>query len=392
MSFCIDIATGRLLLRLDPSSNTSEWALDRLCGFAARNNPRRGFLFVSKVLGKHWPARPSAMRQTHEALAAKVVPSTADEVVFIGMAETATGLGHGVFDAWREQHDAGMYLQTTRYTLDGAQTFRFEEAHSHASEIRLHAPESAALRGRLRRATLAVLIDDEISTGRTLAALIAALRPACPQLRRVQLLCLTDFSAGRARAAVAAVPGVESCESGSLLSGDFEFQRNPAFSAPPAESAMGSAPCRRGHVSGYSARLGLDRTPVVPPALGEKLARESGRKCLVVGTGEFMHGAFLLARTLEQHGVEAYVQSTTRSPILVGQDIACAERVPDPYGEGIPNFLYNYRRVQHNGQHNGDYDRVWLVHETPRDEVVSQLCGILDAQPVLMRPGEETGP
>ncbi|MGQ0621725.1 MAG: phosphoribosyltransferase domain-containing protein [Panacagrimonas sp.] len=382
MTVSVDIATGRLLLRLDPSAEPSGWSLDRLCGFAARNNPRRGFLFVSKLLGKHWPARPSAMRQTHEALAAKVTASASDEVIFIGMCETATGLGHGVFDAWRERHEAGMYLQTTRYTLEGAETFRFEEAHSHASDIRLHAPDRAALRDRLRRTTLAVLIDDEISTGRTLAALIAALRPSCPLLRRVQLLCLTDFSAGQARAAVAAVPGIESCEAASLLSGEFEFERNPAFSAPPVESAMGSAPCRRGHISGYSARLGLERTPGFPPALAEKLARESGRTCLVVGTGEFMHGAFVVARALEQRGVEAFVQSTTRSPILVGQDIACATRVPDPYGEGIPNFLYNYRRA--------DYTGVWVVHETPRDALVTALCRTLDARPVLLRPGEET--
>ncbi len=377
MMHSVSIATGRLHFRLQPS----DWTMERLCGFAARNNPKRGFLFVSKVLGKHWPARAGEMRRTHEALAERVRAAADDEVVFIGMAETATGLGHGVFDAWQARHGRGLYLQTTRYTLDGATTFRFEEAHSHASEIRLYAPDSAALRERLRRATLAVLVDDEISTGRTLGALVASLQPSCPDLRRVQLLSLTDFSAGRACAAVGALPGIESCASDSLLSGDFSFDPDPTFSAPPAESAVGSAPCRRGHVAGYSARLGLEHTPALPAALADRLARGSGRRCLVVGTGEFMHGAFLLARELELRGVEAYVQSTTRSPILAGSDISRIERVPDPYGEGIPNFLYNYRR--------GDYDRVWLVHETPRDEAVAGLCSILGADSVLLRPGEE---
>ncbi|AXQ31597.1 hypothetical protein D0B54_01795 [Solimonas sp. K1W22B-7] len=376
----VGIATGRLHIRLQPS----DWTLERLCGFAARNNPKRGFLFLSKVLGKHWPVRAGEMRQTHEALAERVPAAADDEVVFIGMAETATGLGHGVFDAWQERHGRGLYLQTTRYTLDGAAAFRFEEAHSHASEIRLYAPDSAALRERLQRATLAVLVDDEISTGRTLAALVASLQPSCPVLRRVQLLSLTDFSAGKACAAVGALPGIESCASASLLSGDFSFEPDPAFSAPPAESAVGAAPCRRGHVAGYSARLGLERTPALPAALADRLAQASGRRCLVVGTGEFMHGAFLLAHELEKRGVEAYVQSTTRSPILAGTDISQIERVPDPYGEGIPNFLYNFRR--------GDYDRVWVVHETPRDETVARLCSILGADSVLLRPGEEAGP
>ena len=45
--------------------------LEALLGFAARANAKRGFLFLSKVLGKHWPARPAAMRGLHEALAAQ---------------------------------------------------------------------------------------------------------------------------------------------------------------------------------------------------------------------------------------------------------------------------------------------------------------------------------
>lgn len=378
----VDIATGRLRLRVDPGA----WALDALCGFAARNNPRRGFLFVSKVLGKHWPSRVSDMRRTHQMLAAQVTPPVAvgdvGGVLFIGLCETATGLAHGVFDAWQEQHDAAILMQTTRYRLDDAEALAFEEAHSHAADIRLYLPDSPALRSRMRRARMAVLIDDEISTGRTLAALVAALGPACPQLREVKILCLTDFSGGQAREAVAAVPGIESCTTASLLSGNFEFERDPAFSAPPAQSAVGSAPCRRRHIAGYSARLGLERTPALASPLIEQVTRRSGRKCLVVGTGEFMHGAYQLAHALERRGVDAYVQSTTRSPILVGQDIACVDPVPDLYGEGIPNFLYNYRR--------SDFERVWVVHETPRDDATRELCGILDAGSVLLRPGEES--
>ncbi len=39
--------------------------LERLLGFAARANPKRPFLFVSRVLGRHVPVRPSQMRASY---------------------------------------------------------------------------------------------------------------------------------------------------------------------------------------------------------------------------------------------------------------------------------------------------------------------------------------
>ena len=57
----VELPTGRLSIEV----LRSDIALDQLCGFAARRNPKRGFLFVSKVLGKHIPVRPSLMRQVH---------------------------------------------------------------------------------------------------------------------------------------------------------------------------------------------------------------------------------------------------------------------------------------------------------------------------------------
>ncbi|WP_183146509.1 phosphoribosyltransferase domain-containing protein, partial [Pseudomonas syringae] len=47
--------------RLDVSVDSSTIAPDSLFGFAERRNPKRAFLFVSRVLGRHIPARPSVM-------------------------------------------------------------------------------------------------------------------------------------------------------------------------------------------------------------------------------------------------------------------------------------------------------------------------------------------
>ena len=51
----VELEGGTLRLRLPEQQRTR---LTELCGFASRQNPKRAFLFVSKVLGKHIPVKP----------------------------------------------------------------------------------------------------------------------------------------------------------------------------------------------------------------------------------------------------------------------------------------------------------------------------------------------
>ena len=53
----VTLPNGRLSVAVTVQS--ADWPLARLCAFAARHNPRRGFLFVSKVLAKHHPSTPA---------------------------------------------------------------------------------------------------------------------------------------------------------------------------------------------------------------------------------------------------------------------------------------------------------------------------------------------
>ncbi|MDB5868119.1 MAG: hypothetical protein JWP96_451, partial [Polaromonas sp.] len=96
----IVLPTGLLELKVD----AGPFCLDDMIGFAARANARRGFLFLSKVLGKHWPVTPCLMHDIHTELAAQVAPDLPGPVVFIAMAETAIGLGQGVFEAYKAAH------------------------------------------------------------------------------------------------------------------------------------------------------------------------------------------------------------------------------------------------------------------------------------------------
>jgi hypothetical protein len=380
----IALPTGKLELRVDRCT----LPLDQLCGFAGRNNPRRGFLFVSKVLGKHWACTPQAMLQVFSTLTEQIDLQMLDGAVVIGMAETATGLGHGIYEACVERtrvagsNGPALYLQSTRYPLADAEVLDFEEVHSHAAQQLLYLPQSPKLRERMLNSRNVILVDDEISTGRTLANLVSCLRRVNAQLQNVVLVCLTDFSEGMAERNVHAIAGIEAVTTAALLHGRFRFDFDPEFVPTAAAPAFAAMSCRREYMSDYSARLGLAEVMQLPAALVAEcvaLCNSVDVPCsrvLVLGTGEFMHASYVLAQVLTQHGITAWVQSTSRSPILVGADIHSKLEVPDPYGEGISNYLYNVQRE--------DYDHVFVVHETPRNPELLELCALLGAHAVSL--------
>lgn len=64
----IEIELQRGKLDLQPDEN-SHWKWHDLLGFAERINPKRAFLFVSKVLGRHIPVSPKVMRHAFTDLA-----------------------------------------------------------------------------------------------------------------------------------------------------------------------------------------------------------------------------------------------------------------------------------------------------------------------------------
>ena len=85
---------------LTVTAETSCWPLDALFDIAERRNPKRAFLFVSKVLGRHIPAKPSIMRQVYRTLSAQIPAMLPGPLLFIGMAETAVGLAGGIHQTY----------------------------------------------------------------------------------------------------------------------------------------------------------------------------------------------------------------------------------------------------------------------------------------------------
>src|SRR5690349_18728333 len=90
----VPLAGGTLALDVAQS----RWALDDLCAFAERRNRRRAFLIVSRVLGRHIPARPSTMRAAMRDLADLIPADLPEPILVVGLAETAVCLGAGLHE------------------------------------------------------------------------------------------------------------------------------------------------------------------------------------------------------------------------------------------------------------------------------------------------------
>lgn len=334
-----------------------------LTGIALRRNPKRAQLLVSTVLGKHLPVDPRVVSGAGRLLGAlvaarlagaaeppghwaeaalatvrggepgrlpAVLPDPAPEpgVVTLGFAETATSLGHLVADQL-----GSSYLHSTRRP-DGPVrvSAEFVESHSHATDHLLR-PSS--------RLTLAgdgplVLVDDELSTGRTALNVIEALHTRFPRDRyvlaglvdvrtevsdavraglatrlgcRIDVVSLTrgtvrvpDGTAGRVSRDLAgtsaAVPGVD--------------QPADVHEMPlpwPARLPHGG---RHGFVA--DDRPEFDATVTAAAQTLDGVCGDAER-VLVLGTEELMYLPLRLALALQPSGRATAFQSTTRSPV-----------------------------------------------------------------------------
>jgi len=347
---------------------------------AERINPKRAFLFVSTVLGRHIPVEPHAHRAALHELAERIAPLTPSGPVFVmGFAETAVGIGAGVFDCLRARCPgrAMGYLTTTRFAVpDRPVWFTIEEAHSHAVDHTVLRPDAGVVQDGAG-ATL-VLVDDETTTGKTFAELAEALRAQGLSFDRVILATLTDWSGGSAVARLAGVfPGAV-VSAVSLLEGEWEWTPDadaPAMTLPPAQAAE----CPVWHPAAdqpfAAPRIGLtpaaqDGAALLARLEGAGLAMPApGARVLVIGAGEHVWQPFLVAEALAERGLDAWFITTTRSPIIRGETIAHKVSFADHYGLGIPMYMHNVAPQ--------DWDRILFFTETTRAGVPQSLRRVL---------------
>lgn len=349
-----------------------------------RRNPNRAQLLVSRLLGKHIPVPISEVLDAGHALGALVRDACAGRTpVVVGFAETATGLGHAVAAVASTDGASAPYFHTTRRTRGaGVRAVTFLEEHSHATDQALVVCDDTALR---TDAPL-VLVDDELSTGRTVTNAIQALHGRWPR-RRYVVASLVDARPTQQHADVAA--RVEALDgqvrSVSLLSGELTL---PADVLARADTVLAALPLPRSPqrqrvrtcIETLALALGVPATAAwgwTGPAEAALRAAADGvaaslpihhdERTLVLGDEEFMYFPQLVAAAL---GRRVHTSTTTRSPAAVidepGYPLRTALVFAATNDPARPAYAYNVA-ASANGDNPGNapgFDDILFVTDT----------------------------
>jgi hypothetical protein len=409
---------GDLQITLKVTRNPFNLPLDSLFGMAARINKKRSFLFVSKLLGKHLAVNPNVSLLSGAALGilyqehmGGAVPYPINDIIgafgeqhntsdmynriksnplqiseptlFIGFAETATALGHSMFDIFS---GPTKFLHTTRDMVFGLNsTLSFEEEHSHATAQRCYALDDNFFCGEAP----VVLVDDEITTGKTALNIIRDLHNKHPRSRYVvaslldwrsekdiQLYRDAEQKLGITITCLSLIQGQITVSGGPI-----ELKRDEAFTSDIAPKIQ----LESHHIGNYfdllhfesvnaskdkndlpylesTGRFGMVGRDILKldkqiHACSEYLkSKRKGKRTLCMGTGEFMYIPMRIAAGM---GEGVLYQSSTRSPIHPhdGDEYAIHNVYPFecPEDSTIANFFYN---VSHDS-----YDEIFVFLE-----------------------------
>ncbi len=376
---------------------SDSYQLEDLLGFAQRINPKRAFLFVSKVLGRHIPVAPNTMRHAFTDLASLVPSDLPEPILVIGMAETAVGLSAGVHQALQTRYPNALLLNSTRHAQhndDNSETLltTFSEDHSHASQHLIYQSADKAIQAQLLASKTLIMVDDEASTGNTCVNVVTALRNAgLDQLEQVHLTTLVDWSLNQNQAQAdvddnisARLPNID-FHRHHLLSGAWQWADAPnpePITMPSVDTTeAGSQPL--GNTGNWGRFPTLDSTDGFNNYLAKfqsAFTRFSNQapfdkeqlpeRILVLGSNEFVWLPFLLAEWLEAKTQNATVNfsALTRSPIALGGAITTMLSFSDNYGLGMTNFAYNVEP--------SDWDVIVLCVETSADSVDDMWQGL----------------
>ncbi|MCM3720963.1 phosphoribosyltransferase family protein [Solibacillus isronensis] len=403
----------------------------QLFDMALRINKKRSFLFVSKVLGKHLAVSPQIPILTSHLLAHRFMEvrfqekhefaekiceaiKTQDNVhdtlkeswnnkifmkqplTIIGFAETATALGHAFFDAFSGNV---RFIHTTReIIIDQQPVISFEEEHSHATSHHVYAEATF-----FADQTEIVLVDDEMTTGKTNVNIIRQLHETYPHLTTFTLISILDWRNAEHEQELLAFAhqyGIQ-IHTVSLFKGAFQIEDRGAL--PHTEQCIKKIAAGPVHIHSFEEEM--KQHLVMQRSLSEEnntytanyytgsgrfsLAADEQRilyedveliakkisnarshgKCLVLGTGEFMYIPMLIAAQL---GEDVAYHATTRSPIFADEQSVITNKFKFNSAEypGVVNYLYNVP-ADH-------YEDIVIVYERILDHTaLMELVGLL---------------
>ncbi len=420
---------------LDLKINNNPYDLDinRLFTLATRNNPKRKFLFVSRVLGKHLPVKPfialnyckllaaclyevltdkkaidkneilEAIKQEtniHSELLRKTKYQLDTNTIFIGLAETATGMTHSIFESFASS--SGMYHTTRECVKWDKPVIKFEEAHSHATSHYIYNQEGVEISAAQR----VIIVDDEITTGNTLLNFMKTIKSAYG-ISEFYVLTYLDWRDDEGMRIFEAFKQSENVEITviSLLKGEIDqfeegkletdhIRNHELFEGSVCDetdelyekgivksvyvdffSDMEDYRDKCGAIKNYcsfTGRFGLtvkEQKKLMKniELTKEKLQSYVQGKTLILGTEEFMYIPLRIANELEG---DIYFKSTTRSPIFPldngNYPIKGGIKFRSTYNKNIINYLYNVEQDK--------YDTIMLfIEKVDKDRANYQL-------------------
>ena len=409
---------------LDIKENKCNIPVSNLFTMSARENKNRDFLFVSKVIGKHIPMVPDILSiiggilarlwineregcldyPTNELINALIsldashvisdlgcecdekiveIPNAPinmsnirdilssplklkNKTLFIGFAETATGLAQAVFQNFFN----ASYIHTTREKITSIEpALFFNEEHSHAVEHLIFPYENDFF----NKFEDIVLIDDELTTGKSALNLIR-----CLPAKSFGILSILDwrnadnYKMFRDEKSI----DVRVC---SLLKGDIKCSKSKDIVSdniivPSSSTKLISSTSHVFEIAdvieGYNkatGRFGLnsqDNEKILCDikSISEVLKKErTTGNCLCIGTGEFIYLPCSISALL---GDNVYFHSTTRSPVHArginsyGNKNKVAFQSPED--ETVTNYLYNIP--------SNFYEQVFFFSEKPLNQ------------------------
>ncbi|MFT5875101.1 MAG: hypothetical protein ACI8WT_004082 [Clostridium sp.] len=373
-----------LEISLDIKENKCNIPVSKLFTMSARENKKRDFLFVSKVIGKHMPMIPDTLKIIGGILARLWIterensadyPTTelvnslvslgvassmhnsddilggpiklANKTLFIGFAETATGLAQAVF----QNFSNATYIHTTREKITSIQpALFFNEEHSHAVEHLLFPCENDFF----NKFEDIVLIDDELTTGKSALNLIK-----CLPGKHFGIISILDWRDANSYKMFFDEKDID-VNVCSLLKGDIKCNKSKdiisdAVTVPPSSTKL--IPSKEyifpiaESIEGYNkstGRFGITSSDNLKifeeiKSISEVLKKErTTGNCLCLGTGEFIYLPCSISALL---GDNVYFHSTTRSPVHARNIDSYGNKnkvvFQSPEDDTIPNYLYN---------------------------------------------------
>jgi len=314
-------------IALDTEANREY--LDDILSFAPRENPKRHFIIVNKLIGRYTPTTPKVMRNTYERLVDEIGIGKSSYVV--SLAEAATGLGAGVADSLSRRQNDVYFQHTTRQKVDEDLWFSINEEHSHAVSHLFYKPNRELLRAIMESKRL-ILVDDEITTGQTIKQLLVKLMAYLPVLEEVIVTSIVNLVGNKSR--------LKESDVGlpiryiSLINADLNLTEDPGFSPNLPEKVDKN-------LATSKAFSDIGRCGLLMPYVEKLNELTASKSTIVIADGEHQYIPFLLAEKLEESGVEVVFQAINRSPILACEAIQNKYKIMTEANDA-EHYLYNY--------------------------------------------------